>query len=76
MSRSLASLAVGDRAAVVAVRGRGAIGVRLLEMGFVAGSQVSVVKVAPFGDPIELCLRGYHVSLRASEAERVEVEST
>jgi len=70
---SLAQLQVGDSAEVVAVRGQGAIAVRLLEMGFVPGSKVSVVKAAPFGDPLELRVRGYHVSLRLAEAARVEV---
>lgn len=74
MVQSLATLQVGDGARVVAVDGAGAIAVRLLEMGFVPGSVVSVVKAAPFGDPLELCLRGYHVSLRKAEAAQVQVE--
>lgn len=73
MAESLASLAVGDSAHVVGVEGHGAVAIRLLEMGFVPGSRVSVVKVAPFGDPLELRLRGYHVSLRKAEASRVQV---
>ena len=75
MARTLAQLHVGDGAQVVAVEGDGAVAVRLLEMGFVPGSHVAVVKVAPFGDPLELRLRGYHVSLRRAEAARVVVES-
>ena len=71
---ALASLRVGETAEVVAVEGDGAIAVRLLEMGFVPGSAVRVVKVAPFGDPLELRLRGYHVSLRKAEAARVQVK--
>lgn len=71
--QSLATLQRGVDAEVVSVEGSGAIAVRLLEMGFVPGSQVSVVKAAPFGDPLELCLRGYHVSLRKAEAARVKV---
>jgi Fe2+ transport system protein FeoA len=50
--------------------------VRLLEMGFVPGVEVSLVKRAPLGDPLELRLRGYHVSLRRAEARRVELTSS
>ncbi|MBL4685664.1 MAG: ferrous iron transport protein A [Nannocystaceae bacterium] len=71
--QSLATLQRGVDAEVVSVEGGGAIAVRLLEMGFVPGSHVSVVKAAPFGDPLEFCLRGYHVSLRKAEAARVKV---
>ncbi|MEM6992700.1 MAG: ferrous iron transport protein A [Myxococcota bacterium] len=74
MAQTLATLRVGDAAEVVRVDGRGAVSVRLLEMGFVPGSTVSIVKAAPFGDPLELCLRGYHVSLRKAEAARVRVK--
>lgn len=72
----LGSLRVGETAEVVAVEGEGPIAVRLLEMGFVPGSRVAVVKAAPFGDPLELRLRGYHVSLRKAEASRVQVKRT
>jgi ferrous iron transport protein A len=48
--------------------------VRLLEMGFVPGAQVALVKRAPLGDPLELRLRGYHVSLRRAEARLVQIE--
>lgn len=70
---TLDQLELGQHAEVTAVVGRGAMTVRLLEMGFVPGVEVSLVKRAPLGDPLELRLRGYHVSLRRAEARRVEV---
>ena len=73
--RSLDQLALRERAQVQAVSGRGAMSVRLLEMGFVPGVEVMLVKRAPLGDPLELRLRGYHVSLRRAEARLVEVGS-
>jgi ferrous iron transport protein A len=70
---TLDQLDLGQHAEVRAVVGRGPMTVRLLEMGFVPGVEVSLVKRAPLGDPLELRLRGYHVSLRRAEARRVEV---
>jgi ferrous iron transport protein A len=71
--KTLDQLALGQHARVRAVSGHGPMSVRLLEMGFVPGVEVSLVKRAPLGDPLELRLRGYHVSLRRAEARRVEV---
>lgn len=62
------------RAHVRAVTGRGPMTVRLLEMGFVPGVEVALVKRAPLGDPLELRLRGFHVSLRRAEAKRIQVD--
>ncbi|HET6584240.1 MAG TPA: FeoA domain-containing protein [Nannocystaceae bacterium] len=50
--------------------------VRLAEMGFVAGTPVQLVKVAPLGDPLQFRVRGYHISLRRAEAARIRVEPT
>jgi Fe2+ transport system protein FeoA len=47
---------------------------RLLEMGLLEGTEFEVIRLAPFGDPIEIRIRGYHVSLRKSEASRIQVE--
>ena len=47
---------------------------RLLEMGILEGTEVQVVRLAPLGDPIEIKLRGYHLSIRKSEAEQIEVD--
>lgn len=71
---TLDQLEVGQRATVCAVAGRGRTTVRLLEMGFVPGVEVALIKRAPLGDPLELRLRGFHVSLRRAEARAVEIE--
>lgn len=73
MSR-LDALAVGGRARVIRVDGGGAVSGRLLEMGLTPGVEVRVVGTAPWGDPIELELRNYRLSVRKSEAALVEVE--
>ncbi len=69
----LADLAVGDEARVTAVNGEGRVTNRLLEMGVVPGATVSVVKAAPFGDPIQVRVLGYSLAMRRSEAEMIEV---
>lgn len=71
---TLDELEVGGRAAVRAVAGQGRMSVRLLEMGFVPGVEVALVKRAPLGDPLELRLRGFHVSLRRAEARQIEID--
>lgn len=65
---------VGSRGRVVMVTGADEISVRLLEMGLTPGTEVSVVGTAPLGDPLELELRGYRLSVRRSEAARVEIQ--
>ncbi|MBL8182957.1 MAG: ferrous iron transport protein A [Blastocatellia bacterium] len=69
----LADLAVGDEARVIAVNGEGRVTNRLLEMGVVPGATVSVVKAAPFGDPIQIRVLGYSLAMRRREAEMIEV---
>jgi len=69
----LSDVAPGTVAVVVDVRDEGPFGRRLLDMGFVKGSCVRVIKSAPLGDPVEYCLGGTHVSLRRQEAEQVVV---
>ena len=71
----LADLAVGDRARVVRVTGDDEISLRLLEMGLTPGVDVHLLGRAPLGDPLEFEVRGYHLSVRKSEALRVEIES-
>lgn len=73
---TLAQLELGARARVTAVAGAGALALRLLEMGFVPGAVVTLVKRAPFGDPLELQVRGCHISLRRAEAARIEAVPT
>ena len=75
MPRTLADLAPGERARVARVSGDDGLHLRLLEMGFVPGTLVQVIKRAPFGDPLELRLRGGHTSLRRAEAARIEVSA-
>ncbi len=65
--------AQGARGRVASIVGTDDISLRLLEMGLTPGAEVAVVGTAPLGDPIELELRGYRLSLRRSEAARVEV---
>jgi Fe2+ transport system protein FeoA len=69
----LADLAPGSRAVVRSVEDRNGLRRRLLELGFVSGTEVRVVRVAPLADPIEVELHGYHLSLRRSEAGTVLV---
>ena len=71
---SLADLAIGQRAGVREVDPSGAIGARLLEMGLTPGIEVRLLGKAPLGDPLEIELRGYRLSLRRSEAQRVTVD--
>jgi Fe2+ transport system protein FeoA len=73
VGRTLRACRAGDRAVVVRVTGQGAFRRRLMEMGFLPGAEVAVVKYAPLRDPIEFVVKGYHVSLRRDEAERVVV---
>ena len=70
----LSELAVGASAVVRDFPKNGAAFVRLREMGLLAGTRVTLVRTAPLGDPIEIKLRGYHLTLRKTEAEHVVVE--
>ncbi len=71
---SLDQLRPGQRGRVVALAGGDALVQRLLEMGLLEGEEVEVVAFAPLGDPLEVRLRDYRLSLRRSEAARVQVE--
>jgi ferrous iron transport protein A len=73
---TLATLPVGSRARVARIDGTDEISCRLMEMGLTPGAEVSLVGVAPLGDPLELELRGYRLSIRRSEAARVAIELT
>ncbi|HXH69094.1 MAG TPA: ferrous iron transport protein A [Pyrinomonadaceae bacterium] len=70
---NLTNLPIGTKATVVTVNGNNAITKRLMEMGVVPGVSVRVVKSAPFGDPLEIRLRGYNLAMRKSEADSIEV---
>jgi ferrous iron transport protein A len=72
--KTLKEVKVGKTARVVKLHGEGALRRRLMDMGLTRGTEVLVRRVAPFGDPIELTLRGYELSLRRADAEMVEIE--
>jgi ferrous iron transport protein A len=72
--KTLAELPVGALAQVLSVEGTDELALRLLEMGLIPQTEVRILGTAPFGDPIELELRGYRLSVRRSEAARVLVE--
>ena len=74
MPRTLAELAPGDRGRVVALGGAGAATRRLMDLGLIRGTTVEVIRRAPLGDPIEVRLRGFMLTLRLSEAEHITVE--
>jgi ferrous iron transport protein A len=70
---TLAEISSGQRATVEQVEGSDQVSMRLLEMGLTPGCEIRFVGVAPLGDPIEIELRGYRLSLRRTEAQRVQV---
>ncbi len=70
---TLAELSPGEKGRIVAVGGAGPLRRRLMDMGLLPGQEIRVEKVAPLGDPIEVTIRSYALSLRRSEAEGVEV---
>ena len=72
--KTLRDVKVGDNARVVKLHGEGAIKRRIMDMGLTKGTEVTVCKVAPLGDPIEVTVRNYQLSIRKAEAEMVEVE--
>ena len=65
---------IGDTVKVVKLHGEGAVKRRIMDMGITKGVEVYVRKVAPLGDPIEVTVRGYELSLRKADAEMIEVE--
>lgn len=70
---TLDQLIPGQSARVKRVGGEGAVRRRLMDMGITSGVEIAVIKTSPFGDPVEYLLRGYHLSLRKSEAQMIEV---
>ena len=71
---NLRQVPVGGTAKVVKIHGEGAVKRRIMDMGITKGVEISVRKVAPLGDPIEITVRGYELSLRKADAESIEVE--
>ena len=72
--KTLRDVKIGGSAIVVKLHGEGAIRRRIMDMGITKGVEIKVRKVAPLGDPLELTVRGYELSLRKSDAETIEVE--
>ena len=72
--KTLKDVAAGDSAIVKRLSGEGALKRRIMDMGVTKGVEIFVRKVAPFGDPIEVTVRGYELSLRKAEAENILVE--
>ena len=72
--KTLKEVKVGQRVKVVKLHGEGAIRRRIMDMGITRGVEIYVRKVAPLGDPIEVNVRGYELSLRRADGEMVEVE--
>lgn len=72
--KTLGDIKVGESASVVRIMGEGAFRRRIMDMGITKGVKISIRKVAPLGDPIELNLRGYELTLRRDDAKSIEVE--
>ena len=72
--KTLRDVKIGETVAVKKLHGEGAIKHRIMDMGITKGAEIYVRKVAPLGDPIELTVRGYELSLRKADAEMIEVE--
>ncbi len=70
----LSQFAIGDKGKVKSVQGEGAVRRRLFDMGITPGAEIYLRKKAPLGDPIEISLRGYELTLRKAEASHVEME--
>ena len=71
---TLKNVKVGGRAKIVRLYGEGAVRRRIMDMGLTKGVEVYVRKVAPLGDPIEIHVRGYELSIRKEDADMIEVE--
>ena len=72
--KTLKEAKIGETVRVVKIHGEGAIKRRIMDMGLTKGVEVYIRKVAPLGDPIEVTVRGYELSLRKADAEQIEVE--
>ena len=72
---TLKEVAIGEKAVIKNLHGEGAVRRRIMDMGITKGTVVTIRKVAPLGDPIELTVRGYELSIRKEDAEMIEVES-
>lgn len=73
--RTLRDVRIGDTATVRRLKGEGALKRHIMDMGITKGTDVYVRKVAPLGDPVEVTVRGYELSLRKADAEMIEVQA-
>lgn len=73
--KTLKEAKVGDTVRVVKLHGEGAVRRRIMDMGVTKGAEVRIRRVAPLGDPFEVTVRGYELSIRKADAEIIEVES-
>ena len=72
--QTLKQAKVGDTLRVVKLHGEGAVKRRIMDMGITRGTEIYIRKVAPLGDPVEITVRGYELSIRKADAEMIEVE--
>lgn len=72
--KTLKQANIGDTVRVVKLHGEGAVKRRIMDMGLTKGVEVHIRKVAPLGDPVEVTVRGYELSIRKADAEMIEVE--
>lgn len=72
--KTLSNVKIGEKAVIKKLHGEGAIKRRIMDMGITKGTEVLVRKVAPLGDPMELNVRGYELSIRKADADLIEVE--
>ena len=72
--KTLRQVKIGETVKVVKLHGEGVVKRRIMDMGLARGTEVYVRKVAPLGDPIEVTVRGYELSLRKADAEMIEIE--
>lgn len=72
--KTLKEVKVGETIKVVRLNGEGSVKRRIMDMGITKGTEIHVRKVAPLGDPVELHVRGYELSIRKADAEMIEVE--
>lgn len=72
--KTLRQAKIGDTVKIVRLHGEGAVKRRIMDMGLTKGTDIHIRKVAPLGDPIEITVRGYELSLRKADAEMIEIE--
>jgi len=72
--KTLKDVKIGETVKVLKINGEGAVKRRIMDMGITKGTSIYVRKVAPLGDPVEITVRGYELSLRKADAEMIEVE--